>query len=41
MATHLLLPHPETYTGHTLRTTGATILADVGVSTLNLKWHRG
>lgn len=41
IATHLGLPNPNQYTGHSLHVTSATILADAGVSTLNLKKHAG
>lgn len=41
IATFLKLPHPETYTGHCLRRSSATILRGGGVNTLDLKLHAG
>jgi hypothetical protein len=41
IATDLNLPSPATYTGHSLRVTSATILADAGISMINLKRQGG
>jgi len=41
IANYLKLPDPESYTGHTLRRTSATLLADSGADILTLKRHGG
>jgi hypothetical protein len=41
IATFLGLPNPLSYTGHCLRATSATLLADAGISMMNLKRHGG
>jgi hypothetical protein len=41
IATSIGLTNPKEYTGHALRVTSATILADAGVSMTNLKRHGG
>lgn len=41
MAEFLQLPHPEMYTSHSLRRTGATLLAEQGISTEALRQYGG
>ncbi|XP_057321217.1 uncharacterized protein LOC130671799 [Microplitis mediator] len=41
IAEYLKLPEPELYTGHSLRRTSATLLADAGADLLTLKRHGG
>jgi integrase len=41
IASYLKLEHPETYTGHSLRRSSTTLLAEGGADIINLKRHGG
>ncbi|CAH1369752.1 hypothetical protein MTP99_000982 [Tenebrio molitor] len=41
IASYLKLEHPETYTGHSLRRSSTTLLAEGGADVINLKRHGG
>ena len=41
VASFLVKPNPQEFTGHSFRTTSATVLVDEGSSIINLKRHGG
>lgn len=41
IASFLMLPHADTFTGHSFRRTSATLLVDAGVDITALKRHGG